>query len=209
MARRRKGLGDRRARHDAAYQRAKDSGFAARAIYKLEELDRRFKLLGAGRRVIDLGCWPGSWLQYAAERVGDEGLVVGIDLREVELALPAWVHTFVADVETLDPSPLVDRWGRFDVLLSDMAPHTTGDRVTDVFRSEALAQRALEIAQLVLRPGGHIAVKVFQGGGFADLITRFKTTFAELKPFHAKSSRSSSTEQYLVGRGMRASTVRS
>src|SRR5690606_15190938 len=99
-------LGDKSARHDAAYRRAKQEGFAARAVYKLEELDRRFHLLAPGRRVLDLGCWPGSWMQYAGQRVGEEGLVVGIDLRPVELALPPWCEAFVADVETLDPRTL-------------------------------------------------------------------------------------------------------
>lgn len=204
MSRRRK-LDDRRARHDAAYRRAKEGGFAARAVFKLEELDRRFRLLGAGRRVLDLGCWPGSWMQYAAERVGEDGVVVGIDLKEVELALPVWVHAFVADVETMDPQLLVDRFGDFDTVLSDMAPRTTGDRATDVFRSEELARRALLIARVVLRPGGHLVVKVFQGGGFAELLADFRAVFQTCKPFQPGATRAGSTEQYLVGRGLKGS----
>lgn len=203
MARRK--LSDRRARHDAAYRRAKESGFAARAIFKLQEIDKRFRLLGSGRRVLDLGCWPGSWMQYAAERVGDEGVVVGIDLKPVELALPPWVHTFVADVDEIDPAPLVERFGDFDVVLSDMAPQTTGDRATDVYRSEALAHRALDIARVVLRPGGHLAVKVFQGGGFSELLADFRSAFQTCKPFHAGATRAGSREQYLVAHGLKAS----
>ena len=103
MARKRK-LDDRSARHDAAYRRAKQEGFAARAVYKLQELDQRFSLLGHGRRVLDLGCWPGSWMQHAAQRVGEEGLVIGLDLRPVELALPPWCEAFVVDVDELDPA---------------------------------------------------------------------------------------------------------
>jgi 23S rRNA (uridine2552-2'-O)-methyltransferase len=198
-------LSDRRARHDAAYRRAKESGFAARAVFKLEEIDRRFRLLGAGRRVLDLGCWPGSWLQYAAERVGDEGLVVGIDLKPVELALPLWVHSYVADVEELDPRPLVEHFGDFDVVLSDMAPQTTGDRASDVYRSETLARRALDIARVVLRPGGHLAVKVFQGGGFAVLVADFRSAFQTCKPFQAGATRAGSREQYLIARGLKGS----
>jgi 23S rRNA (uridine2552-2'-O)-methyltransferase len=201
----RRKLSDRRARHDAAYRRAKESGFAARAIYKLQEIDKRFRLLGSGRRVLDLGCWPGSWMQYAAERVGDEGVVVGVDLKPVELALPSWVHTFVADVEDMDPTPLVDRFGDFDVVLSDMAPQTTGDRTTDVYRSETLARRALEIARVVLRPGGHMAVKVFQGGGFSVLLGEVRAAFQTCKPFHAGATRAGSREQYLIARGLKAS----
>lgn len=206
MARKRTKLGDRSARHDAAYRRAKQEGFAARAVYKLEELDRRFKLLGPRRRVLDLGCWPGSWMQYAAGRVGEEGLVIGLDLRPVELALPEWCEAFVADVDELDPQTLLDRFGPFDVVLSDMAPKTIGDATTDRLRSEALFERALDIAMVVLRPGGHFAGKVFQGGGFGGLIERMREAFSQHKPFHTKGTRTGSAEHYLVGQGRRASS---
>lgn len=203
MPRRRK-LSDRRARHDAAYRRAKDSGFAARAVFKLEELDKRFRLLGPGKHVLDLGCWPGSWMQYAAGKVGEEGLVVGIDLREVELTLPPWCEAIVADAETLDPAVLLERYGAFDVVLSDMAPKTTGDRRSDQFRSEALTRRALKIARAVLRPGGHFAAKVFQGGGFKELLEEVQQAFQEGRAYVSKATRAGSPEQYLVGRGLRS-----
>lgn len=203
MARRRK-LQDREARHDAAYQRAKADGFAARAVYKLEEIDKKFRLLGRNKRVLDLGCWPGSWMQYAAEHVGEQGLVIGLDLRPVELGLPSWTETFTADVNEIDPQALVDRFGPFDVVLSDMAPKTTGDRATDQFRSEGLTERAMQIADGVLRPGGHFAAKVFQGGGFQQLMVQMRSLFSETKSFHATATRAGSTEQYLIGRGRKA-----
>jgi len=205
MARKRSKLADRGARQDAAYRRAKQEGFAARAVYKLQELDQRFKLLKSGRRVLDLGCWPGSWMQHAAERVGEEGVVVGLDLREVELALPAWCESFVADVDALEPRELLDRFGPFDVVLSDMAPKTIGDATTDRMRSEALFERALWIATQVLRPGGHFAGKVFQGGGFPQLIAQVREAFSICKPFHTKATRAGSAEHYLVGQGRRGS----
>lgn len=203
MARNRSKLGDRSTRHDAAYLRAKQEGFAARAVYKLEELDQRWKLLGPGRKVLDLGCWPGSWMQYAAQRVGEEGRVVGIDLRPVELALPAWSEAFVANVEELDPAVLLERFGPFDVVLSDMAPKTIGDNTTDAIRSEALFERALAFADVVLRPGGHFAGKVFQGAGFSGLLERMRLMFQQTKPFHTKATRAGSAEHYLVGQGRR------
>lgn len=196
-------LSDRRARHDAAYRRAKDEQFAARAIYKLEQIDRRFRLLARGRRVLDLGCWPGSWLQYAADKVGEDGLVVGIDLKEVEIALPPWVETAVGDVEAIDPAELTDRFGPFDVVLSDMAPHTTGDRHSDQWRSEELFLRALTIARSVLRPGGHFAAKVFQGARFKELIQAVAAAFQTAKPIRPEATRARSLEQYIVGRGLR------
>lgn len=209
MARRGK-LDDRDARHDSAYRRAKASGFAARAVFKLEEIDKRFRLLAPGRRVLDLGCWPGSWMQYAAERVGAEGLVVGYDLRQCELALPSWVHPRVGDVTTLDTAALVAEHGHFDVVISDMAPHTTGDRISDQYHSEQLTLRALEIAEQVLRRGGHMTAKVFQGGGFGDLLARLRRTYGEAKSVHAEATRAGSRELYLLGRGLKVggSTVR-
>ncbi|MCA9711257.1 MAG: RlmE family RNA methyltransferase [Myxococcales bacterium] len=208
MARKHK-LHDRSARQDAAYRRAKQEGFAARAVYKLEELDRRFKLLSPGRRVLDLGCWPGSWMQYAAQRVGQEGLVVGVDLRPVELALPPWCEPVVADVEELSPQALLERFGPFDTVLSDMAPKTIGDATTDRLRSEALFERALHLALAVLRPGGHFAGKVFQGGGFGELLAQVRGAFSQSKPFHTKATRTGSAEHYLVGQGLRGSAAES
>jgi 23S rRNA (uridine2552-2'-O)-methyltransferase len=204
MSRTKKTLGDRGARQDAAYRRAKAEGFAARAVFKLEELDKRFKLLVPGRRVLDLGCWPGSWMQYAAERVGPEGFVLGLDLRPVEIALPGWTETRIADVEETDAAALAAELGPFDVVLSDMAPHTTGDKASDQFRSEALCERALLVARTVLRPGGHFAAKLFQGGGFAALLADVRAAFAEGRAVHTEASRAGSREQYLVGRGLKA-----
>ena len=101
----RKGLADKSQRHDAAYVRAKQENYAARAVYKLEEIDKRFHLLRQGARVLDLGCWPGSWMQYAADRVGETGYVLGIDLRPVALSFPANVAHQFADVFDWTPPP--------------------------------------------------------------------------------------------------------
>ena len=199
-------LNDKASRHDAAYLRAKKENYAARAIYKLEEIDQRFHLLRPGLRVLDLGCWPGSWMQYAAKKVGDDGLVVGIDLRPVTLALGPPVQHFVADVWTWTPAELGPDV-RFDLVVSDMAPQTSGDKHTDQYKSEALAARALEIARQALRPGGHLVATVFQGGQFPALIKQWQAAFQETKPYHAKNTRTRSSEQYLVGRGLRAAAI--
>ncbi|MEM6291409.1 MAG: RlmE family RNA methyltransferase [Myxococcota bacterium] len=203
MARRGK-LKDRGSRHDSAYRRAKEEGYAGRAIYKLEEIDKRFRLLQSGRRVIDLGCWPGSWMQYVAEKVGEDGFVLGLDKRPVEIALPAHAKAFTADVFSIDPAQVTDTFGDFDVLLSDMAPKTTGDRATDMFRSEELTRRALDFATSVLRPGGHFCAKVFVGGGFKQLLADVGKAFSECKPIHPKNTRAGSYEQYVIGRGLKA-----
>lgn len=204
MARTKSKLGNRDARHDSAYHRAKEQGFAARAVFKLKELDQKFKLLGPGRRALDLGCWPGSWMQYAADRVGEGGFVLGLDLKPIEIALPSWTEARIADVEEIDPSALLAEFGTFDVVISDMAPHTTGDKASDQFRSEALCERALFIARTVLRPGGHFTAKLFQGGGFAKLLGEVRSAFGEGRAVHTEASRAGSREQYLVGRGLKA-----
>lgn len=143
-------------------------------------------------------------MQYAARRVTDEGFVLGVDLRRVEIELPEFVKSAVADVEVLEPITVYERFGDFDVVLSDMAPQTTGDKATDQYRSETLTRRAMAFATLLLRPGGHFAAKVFVGGGFKTLLSDMRKTFSEVKPYHAKATRAGSTEQYVVGRGLRA-----
>lgn len=102
----------------------------------------------------------------------------------------------------VEPATLLQRFGDFDVVLSDMAPKTSGDKATDQFRSEALTQRALSYAKVVLRPGGHFAAKVFQGPGFTELLTEVRRSFSQAKSFHPPSTRAGSKEQYVVGRGL-------
>ncbi len=208
MARSSRGLSDKAQRHDPAYLRAKKENYAGRAVYKLQELDQKFRLFKRGRSVLDLGCWPGSWLQYVVERVGEETTIVGVDIKEVEVELPSFVQTFVGDVYKLKPEGFRKRFGEFDVVISDMAPNTTGEVVGDVFRSEELFLRALEIASGTLRTGGHFAAKVFQGERFPELIEAVKANFSEAKSFHTKNTRSGSRERYIVGRGLRASVAK-
>jgi 23S rRNA (uridine2552-2'-O)-methyltransferase len=198
-----RGLGNRSVRHDPAYLRAKKEKYAGRAVYKLEELDQKFRLFKHKSAVLDLGCWPGSWLQYVVTKVSEESVVVGVDLKEVEIALPGHVETFVGDVFKIKPEGFVDRFGHFTVVISDMAPNTTGEVEGDVFRSEELFLRALEIARGTLRPGGHFAAKVFQGERFPELLREVKATFQEGRGFHTKNTRRGSRERYIVGRGLR------
>lgn len=199
----RKGLRDRQHRHDPTYLRAKRENFAARAVYKLEDIDKKFRILRPKSRVLDLGCWPGSWLQYASSRVGDEGLLVGIDLKEVELSLPQCVHTIVGDVYKLRPTKLRERYTSFDVTVSDMAPNTTGIRDCDTWHSEELFLRSLEIGCEVMRPGGHFVAKVFQGDRFYQLIEAVRHRFQLAHAFRSPHTRKASREQYIIGQGLR------
>ena len=196
----RKGLDDRSTRHDRFHQKAKKEGFLARAVYKLEELDSQFKIFKPGQRVLDLGCAPGSWLQYARSKVGERGVLVGLD-REPLRGNVAGARIEVGDVLTIDPAVLRGELPAFDVVLSDMAPDTSGVRSMDQARSEALFERALEIAILVLAPGGNFVGKIFQGPDFKKLIEAVRARFETAKSAKPASSRQISIEQYIVGTG--------
>lgn len=185
-------------------RRARREGFAARSVYKLEELDRRFRLLRPGQRVLDLGCAPGSWLQYAATRVGPSGRAVGVDLQPLGVALPHQARALVADVFELEPDALLEDGKPYDVVLSDMAPRTSGIRSADAARSAQLVLRALELSQAVLRPGGTLLVKVFQGAQMDSLRAEFRGVFEHVRIAKPKASRSESVELYLLGEGRRA-----
>lgn len=188
---------------DHYFRKAKREGFAARAAYKLEEIDRKRRLLRPGMRVLDLGCAPGSWLQYAAGRVGPRGAVVGIDLQPVTIPLPDQARAVAGDIFTAAPETLAPDGQPFDAILSDMAPNTTGIPSADAARSAELARRALDLAEALLRPGGALLVKVFQGAEFPPLRTAFRERFDKVTVEKPKSSRSESVEVYLLGTGKR------
>ncbi len=197
-----KGLADRSTRHDRFHQKAKKEGFLARAVFKLEELDSQFKLFKPGQRVLDLGCAPGSWLQYARSKVGDKGILVGLDRAPLEGNV-AGARIVVGDVLSIDINALLGDLTAFDVVLSDMAPDTSGVRSMDQARSEALFERALDIATQVLAPGGNFVGKIFQGPDFKKLTDSVRARFEVGKSAKPASSRQISIEQYVVGKGFR------
>jgi len=191
-------LGDRGKRHDPFYRRAKRESFAARSVYKLEEIDRRFRLLRPGARVLDLGCRPGSWLQYAARAVGERGALVGVDREPLDVAVPR-ARIEVGDVFAIDIPRLLGDLSHFDVVLSDMAPDTTGVRSLDQARSEALFERALAIAEATLAAHGGFVGKLFQGPAWTQLLSRARARFDEVRTVKPEGSRKESIEQYVVG----------
>jgi 23S rRNA (uridine2552-2'-O)-methyltransferase len=196
-------LGDRRKRHDAYFKKAREEGFAARSVFKLEDLDRRFRLLSPGDRVLDLGCRPGSWLQYAqrvVESRGAQGVVVGLDRQPLPTHLPR-ARVLVGDVYTITDQELVGDLMAFDAVLSDMAPDTTGIRGTDQARSAALVEEALGRAERLLAPAGVFVAKIFQGPDVAAIRKRMEGRFSEVHLAKPDASRGSSTEVYLVGKG--------
>ena len=177
----------------------------ARSVYKLEEIDRKRRLLRPGLRALDLGCAPGSWLQYAAEQVGPSGQVVGVDLHDVTAKLPPQVRVLTGDVFSLSPQDLMDEGGGtlFDVVLSDMAPKTTGIKQADAARSATLVRRVLSLSRETLKPGGACLAKVFQGVEMKALRSEFAEIFDRVSIQKPKASRGESVEVFLLGEGMR------
>jgi 23S rRNA (uridine2552-2'-O)-methyltransferase len=190
-------LGDRNQRHDAFHQKAKKEGFAARAVYKLQEIDEKHHLFRPGQSVLDLGCRPGSWLQYARRKVGERPLLVGIDREPLAITIPN-SEIVIGDIFKVTPGDLAFGLAGFEVVLSDMAPDTSGIRSLDQARSEALFERALDLCDALLLPGGHFVGKLFQGPDFQRIIKRCRATFTKAVTAKPESSRKDSIEQYVV-----------
>ena len=186
---------------DHYFQRAKQEQYPARSVYKLKEMDKRFGLLRPGAKVLDLGAAPGSWTIYAAQRVGEPGVVVAVDLQEMTTPLPANVLPFQDDV--FEPSEALARaleeHAPFDLVISDMAPRTTGVKFADQARSFDLAMQALALARKSLIKGGHFVVKIFEGPDTQQLLADMRREFVRVKSFKPKSSRAESKEMFFVG----------
>ena len=192
-------LRDRRVRRDATYRRAKAAGYAARSVYKLEEIDRRYSIFKSATSVLDLGCRPGSWLQFAAERLGEKGRVVGVDRQALDISPVGRVEVLVGDVFSEDLLPRLAPYQPFDLILSDMAPDTTGIAVTDQSRSALLCQRTLDIADHTARRHGHVLLKLLMGEHLHNLRTRIAETYRQVHVVRPQATRSSSSEVYLLG----------
>jgi 23S rRNA (uridine2552-2'-O)-methyltransferase len=185
-------------------RKAKKEEFAARSVYKLEEIQQKYRILRRGDKVLDLGCAPGSWLQYAAEQVGNQGYVLGIDLKEVNIALPAHVRVVCGDVFDLadhKENTAQTIGSGYQVMLSDMAPSTTGHKETDSARSYQLCRVALDIASAALAVGGSFVCKIFQGGDFEEFVRSVRLKFDKTKIFKPQSCRKESKEIYIIGTG--------
>jgi 23S rRNA (uridine2552-2'-O)-methyltransferase len=193
----------RRQLNDPYVAAARRRGYRSRAAFKLIELDDRFQLLRRGGRVVDLGCAPGGWTQVAVERIGRRGRIVGIDLAEVAPITGA----VLLRADLTEPAALgaiqQALGGEADIVLSDMAPATTGHAPTDHLRILALAEAAFAVARELLKPGGIFVAKVFQGGAEGELLGLLKRSFTELRHAKPPASRAESAETYVVAKGFR------
>jgi len=188
---------------DAYRRQAQAEGFVSRAVYKLKAVDEKYRLFQRGQRVLDLGCTPGSWLQYIAKRVGPEGLVVGVDLTAPQISLVHPLYFIPGDVLSLDFAAIRAQSPYFDVIVSDLAPRTSGIKGVDQQRSLELAQQAFETARAFLAPGGHFLVKIFEGPDTGVLVAQLKKAFKQCHRIKPAGSRPASKEYYLLGLGKR------
>jgi 23S rRNA (uridine2552-2'-O)-methyltransferase len=180
---------------------AKAKGYRSRAAFKLREIDDRFHLIKRGTRVIDLGCAPGGWIQIAVER--GAGRVAGVDLLPVEPLVPAAIIQADFTDPGCGPALMALLGGAPDLILSDMAPNTTGHRQTDHLRIVGLIEAAVDFAVSSLRPGGAFVSKAFQGGETAGLLALLKQNFAQVRHVKPKASRAESSELYLLATGFK------
>ena len=186
---------------DHLTRRAKSENYPARSIYKLEEIQNKFKVIKKKDRVLDLGCAPGSWLLYAGKQTGKSGKVYGIDLKKINISLPGNIIAIQDNILKLDDNDFLNRDGKFNVVLSDMAPATTGRKDVDALRSFELCNMALQVADDFLVGNGNFICKIFQGNDFNSFQKNVKLKFKSCKIFKPESCRKQSKEIYIIAKG--------
>lgn len=189
--------------NDHYAKKAKKEQYVARSVYKLMEIDQKYRVLKPGNQVLDLGASPGSWSQYASQKIGDNGKLLGVDLKKVFLSLPNAVF-IKGDINVLDFGPVLEQHGfsePFDVIISDMAPDTTSSRFTDQMKSLELCEMALQTAHRMLKPGGNFVCKIFDSGDAMGFRDELKKNFKSVQLLRPKSVQNSSKEFFMIGMG--------
>jgi 23S rRNA (uridine2552-2'-O)-methyltransferase len=191
---------------DHYFDKAKRENYLARSIYKLEEIDQKYKVLKPGNLVVDFGYYPGSWIQYTSKIIGDEGRVVGIDIQEVNKQLSGVknVRIYQKDIFNIADLSQLDVSEQFDVVLSDMAHSTTGIQSLDQIRSLNLVESVIGLLPKFLRPGGNFVIKVFDSQMAQNYLKEQKNRFNEFHYLKPKSTRSVSKEFFVIGKHFKA-----
>ncbi len=186
---------------DHYFKKAKEQNFAARSVFKLEEIDQKLKIIHPNQKILDLGAAPGSWSQYCSKKIGPQGRLLGVDLTSINIKLNN-AEFIQADLRDLELSSIFKEHGfneQFDVVLSDMAPRTTGIRMTDQTRSFELCELALNIARQYLKKDGHFVCKLFHSDDFSVLRDEIKKDFSKFEAIKPDSTRKISKEIFLIG----------
>ena len=180
--------------------RAKKEGYPARSVYKLEEIQKKFKVMKPGQKIIDVGASPGSWTLYALKIIQGKGLVVGADLKPLNIKKD-YPNLFFMEGDVFKEKTIkfLSEKGPFDVILSDAAPSTTGNRLIDTTRSFDLVLEILSLTDNILKSGGNSVYKIFQGEDSKIILDKMKIIFNQVKVFKPRSVRSESFETYYIG----------
>ncbi len=186
--------------HDRYFKQAKREGKLARSVYKLEELDHRDHLFRKGDRILDLGASPGSWLEYSLAAIGPEGVACAVDLQPIHRKFKGRAAFIMKNVLEMTGEEFArEAPDGFDVILSDMAPNTSGIRLVDQARSLELCEKVLALALKLLKPGGIFVCKIFYGPETENFRREAGNHFAETKIRKPDACRDESIEHYVVG----------
>jgi len=182
---------------------AKKEGYPARSVYKLKEIDEKYKIFKKGEKVLDLGCSPGSWLIYISQKVGDKGMVVGIDMESVKIVDKPNILFIKKDIFDLKE---LDFKEKFQAVVSDLAPKTSGLKSLDAGRSLELSEKSFEIAKSVLLPDGNFVCKLFESESSDGFFKKVKRYFDSVKRFKPKAVVRGSKEFYIIAKGFKLFT---
>lgn len=196
---------NKRSKPDHYSDQARKQGYLARSVYKLEEISTKFSLLKRGGTYLDMGAAPGSWSQYLVRNLGPRLRLVSVDIQEMKYHGPDEVHSVIlGDMYDHDVQKEIAEAGPYDALLSDAAPSTMGNRTVDTSASAAMAEHLIFLAESLVKPGGNLIIKIFQGGEEQNLLKLVREQYQTAKMFKPKACRKESFESYLVGVGRQA-----
>ena len=186
--------------NDRLAKRAQFQGYRARSVFKLQELDEKFTLIKFNQRILDIGAAPGSWLQYVSEKIGKKGIAVGVDLKEI---IPVSSNVFTKVVDITNTEEVLGflnqlKIDKFALVLSDIAPNTSGILGVDHAKSVELSQMCVNAADIYLRSGGSLIMKVFDGVEMGDFLKPLRNKYGFVTVYKVRSSRDRSREVYVV-----------
>lgn len=181
-------------------RKAREENYPARSVYKLKEINEKYKIIKSGDKILDLGCAPGSWLLYISEKIGERGMVVGVDLKDINIPEKKNIFFTKEDILELETQKLKTE---YNVVVSDLAPNTSGIDFADVEESLELSGEALEIAKKVLINSGNFVCKILEGEGIDDFFKKIKSSFEFCKRFRPKATRRESREIYIVAKNFK------
>ncbi len=189
--------------------RAKKEGYPARSVYKLEEIQNKFGIIKPGHKILDIGASPGSWSIYALKLIKGRGSVTAVDLKPMNFGTrkPSTknFHSIQGDAFTKETIETLKLKGPYNLVMSDAAPSTTGNRTVDAGRSFSLAENVVDLASGLLIPGGSLVIKIFQGGDEHEILDRIRVLFTKAKILKPKACRKNSFETYLIGTEFKSS----